>query len=228
MKTILCFAAHPDDIEFSCVATLKKMKDRGHRIFYVVVTNGENGFKQFDTSAENRVRIRKEEQLKAAAALGVEQVFFMDYKDGFLPYSEELRRQLTGFIRQIKPEYVFCFDPANRSFDNLNLYHRDHRVLAETVFDSCFAARNKFMYPGESHGVERFYFFGTDQPNHIEDISSLIDFKLEQIACHASQFSDFPKIAQYVREKISPGREKYQHSEAFRVVDVVQIQKYKI
>ena len=44
-KTILAIGAHPDDIEFSCTGTLLKLKEKGYQIYYIIATNGENGFK---------------------------------------------------------------------------------------------------------------------------------------------------------------------------------------
>ena len=226
MKNILCFAAHPDDLEFSCIATLKKFKDKGNLIYFVIATNGENGFKKFRTSAKERIKIRKQEQLMAAKKIGAEQVVFLDYKDGFLEYNDSVREKIVGLIRQFKPDNVFSFDPANRAFDNLNLYHRDHRILAEVVFDSCFAARNKFMYNGKVHAVDEIFFFGSDQPNYYEDITDLIDFKLEMIKYHGSQFTDFNEVEEYVKKIISKGSDKYLYCERFRRLKLKQLQKY--
>ena len=58
MKTILCFAAHPDDLEFSCIGTLKKMSDNGFHLIYVIITNGENGFKLANKNKVERIKIR--------------------------------------------------------------------------------------------------------------------------------------------------------------------------
>ena len=223
-KTVVGFAAHPDDLEFSSTGTLKKLKKAGYQIVYVIVTNGENGFKASSKlPRKERIEVRIREQLDVARKLGVLEVVFLDYSDGFLTYSEELRGQLVGIIKKYKPEIIFSLDPANRSFDNLNLYHRDHRVVAEVVFDACFAAKNLHMYPGNPHKVEKIYFYGTSQPNYFEDISKLIDFKLDLLACHQSQFPDFLKVVDYVKNTISRQTDKYDYSEAFRVIKVEQL-----
>ena len=223
-KTIIGFAAHPDDLEFSCTATLYKFKQKGYRIIYVVVTNGVNGFKvNSHLDADERIEIRTREQLEVARKLGVEEVVFLDYDDGFLTYTEELRSRLVSTIKKYKPEIIFSFDPANRTYDNLNLFHRDHRVVAEAVFDSCFAAKNQFMYPGDGHMVSTIYFFGSHQPNYFEDISDLIEFKLQLLACHQSQFPDFQKITEFIKNKVSKGTDEYEYSEAFRIMQVEQI-----
>jgi LmbE family N-acetylglucosaminyl deacetylase len=223
MKNAIGFAAHPDDLEFSCTGTMKKLRDAGYEIYYVILTNGENGFKSNPrVTPEQRVRIRKDEQLQVAEKLGVREVHFLDYRDGFLEYSEELRGRLVSIIKQYKPEIVFSFDPANSSFSNLNVFHRDHRVAAQAVFDACFAAKNYHMYPGDAHRIDKLYFFASDQPDYFEDITDLMDFKLSLLACHKSQFPDFSKVEKYIKEKISNKTDIYRYSEPFRVMQVEQ------
>lgn len=223
-KTIVAFAAHPDDLEFTCTGTLSKLKSQGYEIIYVIVTNGENGFKcNGDIIPEQRASIRVKEQLEVARKLGIKEVIFLDYKDGFLTYTEELRSQLVEILKKYKPEIVFSFDPANRDFNSLNLLHRDHRVVSEIVYDACFAAKNLHMYPGERHQVARIYFFASNKPNYFEDISDRIELKLDLLACHKSQFPDFSKIEDYIKNQVSRETDKYEYSEAFRILEVRQI-----
>jgi LmbE family N-acetylglucosaminyl deacetylase len=223
MKNILCFAAHPDDLEFSCIGTLKKMSDHGFHLIYVIITNGENGFKLANKNKVERVKIRKQEQITAAKELKVKKVLFLDYRDGFLKYTEKLRKQLVLLIQKYKPEIVFSFDPANNSFDSLNLYHRDHRITAEVVFDAMFAAKNKYIYSESAHRVKEIYFYASQKPNHIEDITELIEFKLKVLKCFKSQFSDYNRVADYVKNEISKRSDKYEYSEVFRKLKVRQI-----
>jgi len=153
----------------------------------------------------------------------VKEVIFLNYTDGFLNYTEKLRGEIVELLKKYKPELVFSFDPANREFDDLNLLHRDHRILSEAVFDACFAAKNLHMYPGEHHKIKKIYFFGTHKPNHFEDITEQIDLKLELLACHKSQFTDFSKVKSFVKDNISRQTDLYEYSEAFRILEVKQI-----
>ena len=82
-KTILCFAAHPDDIEFSCTITLYQMIQQGYEVIYIILTNGESGFKAGILPPEERAAVRRQEQLVAAEMLGVKECIFLDYRDGF-------------------------------------------------------------------------------------------------------------------------------------------------
>jgi LmbE family N-acetylglucosaminyl deacetylase len=223
MSQLICFGAHADDIEFGCMGTVIKLLKEGWQARFVILTNGESGFKAGQAPPEERIRIRKEEQLEVGRKLGLEEVIFLDYPDGFLTYSEALRRRIAEILKHFRPDRVFSFDPANREFDNINLFHRDHRIAGEVVFDACFAAKNLWIYPGKPHRVKEIHFFGSHKPNRFVDVSDVIDTKLELLACHRSQFPDFGKVEKFVRERMSKQCEEYEYAEGFRVMRVEQI-----
>lgn len=221
-KVLLAVSAHPDDIEFSCGGTMFKFRKLGYDIYFIVATNGENGFKIDHKPRSERVKIRHKEQLKAAKILGVKKVFFLNHKDCYLKYDDKLREQIALVIKKVRPEIVFSFDPSNRSFESVNLLHRDHRVIAEAVFDAVFAARNRYMLPGETHSVRKFWFFGCDKPNHFENITGLINDKIKLIESHRSQFMDHLGMHEWVKTHLSQYTKKFKYSEKFRIVDVTQ------
>lgn len=224
-KVVVAVGAHPDDIEFGCPVTLSNYKALGYEIYYIVATNGENGFKVKSLSRNERIEIRKKEQLLAAKKVGAKEVHFLGYKDGFLEYNESLREKLTLLFKELKPEIVFSFDPANLDFNNINLNHRDHRNIALAVFDSVFAAKNDFIYPDKNgkHKIEKIFFFGSNKPNYVVDITDKIDFKLDVLKSFKSQFPNFENFSKFFKEFIGNESDQYKYSETFRVVDVIQI-----
>lgn len=221
-KAILAISAHPDDIEFASGGTMFKFKEQGYDIFFAVATNGENGFKIAHKPRSERVSIRHKEQLKAAKILGVKKVFFLNYRDCYLKNDDELRKKIGLIIKKVKPEIIFSFDPSNRSFESVNLLHRDHRVIAEASFDAVFAARNRYLLPGNPHVVREFWFFGCDKPNHYENITRYISEKIELIGAHRSQFYDHDSMEKWVKVHLSSYTKKYKFSEKFRIVNITQ------
>jgi LmbE family N-acetylglucosaminyl deacetylase len=219
-KVLLGISAHPDDIEFASGGTMFKFKEKGYDIYLVVATNGENGFKIGHKPKKERIKVRHDEQLKSGKILGVKKVFFLNYRDGYLSYTDELRSKLVKIIKKVKPEIIFTFDPANKSFESVNLLHRDHRTIAEASFDAVFAARNRYMFAGEPHAVSTFYFFGCDKPNHFENITSCIGKKINLIAAHRSQFIDRKTMEPWVKSHLSQYTKKYKYSEKFRIVHI--------
>ncbi len=224
-QTILAVGAHPDDIEFSCTGTLRQFIEKGYDVYYTVATNGENGFKIAHKPRKQRIEIRNKEQLIAAHKLGVKKVFFLGYRDGFLKNDDGLRKKLVPIIKKVKPEIIFSFDPANRTYENINLQHRDHRNIGKAVFDAVFAARNRYMYPGKPYQVNNLYFYSSEKPDFFVNITKHIQLKLDVLNEHKSQFSDFTKVENWVKTYLSKFTKKYKYSEAFRVIKIEQIFK---
>jgi LmbE family N-acetylglucosaminyl deacetylase len=223
MSRFLCFCAHPDDAEFTCAGAMLRLVEAGHQGTLVVVTDGANGFKAAPLPAGERVAVREREQLESARVLGIADVVFLRYRDGFLEETEDLRARLVTEIRRVRPQTVFTFDPANQEFDSLNLFHRDHRITARAVFDALFAARNLWMYDGPPHAVETVLFYGTHRPDHFVDITGQIDRKLTALACHTSQFPDFARVERFIRDDISAPHGEFRHCERFRRLEVVSV-----
>jgi LmbE family N-acetylglucosaminyl deacetylase len=223
MKTVMSIGAHPDDMEFGCTGTIMQLLRRDYRGVMVLLTNGENGFKAGELPPRERVAVRKREQRKAAHLLGMHDIEFLDNQDGYLEYDEDLRRRLVILLRKYRPEIVFSFDPANQAFDNLNLFHRDHRIAAVASFDAVFAAKNPWIYPGRPHRVEEMWFYGSNSPDRFIDISEDIDRKLEILLCHRSQFPDPTRIESFIREVLSGPHGDYRHCERFRVLKIEQV-----
>lgn len=220
MKNILAIGAHPDDMEFICPGTLLKMHKRGYDLYFVIATNGENGFKVSHRPVKDRVKIRVEEQKKSAKLLKVKKIYFLNYRDGFLKNDDSLRKKLVEIIKTVKPEIIFTFDPANLSFENVNLNHRDHRTIGESVFDAVFAAKNRYMYAGSQHRINKFYFFASDRPNHTEDVTVYLEQILKLVKQHRSQYTSFENISEWVKDNHVKASGKYKYSENFRVVEV--------
>jgi LmbE family N-acetylglucosaminyl deacetylase len=219
-KVILAVSAHPDDIEFAAGGTMFKYKELGYKIYFVVATNGENGFKIDHEARSTRIKVRHKEQLRAAKMLGAKKVYFLNYRDGYLKNSDELRDKLGKIIKEVKPEIIFTFDPSNRAFESVNLNHRDHRAIGEAVFDAVFAARNRYMLAGKSWAVSFFHFFGPNKPNHFENITPYINDKIKLIECHRSQWEDRDNMEEWVKIHLSKYTSKYKYSERFRVVPI--------
>ena len=221
-KTLLIFSAHPDDMEFGCSGTVYKLIKKDYEAILVVATNGESGFKQAHRPRQQRVKIREQEQKSSAKILGIKEVIFLHEKDGFLENSIKFRKKLVDIIRKCKPSIIFTFDPANLEYNSLNLNHTDHRELGQAVFDAAFAAKNKYIFPGTPHKIDSFFFFGSNKPNHKEDITDSLKIKLKSLSQHKSQFPDFSKVEKYVKKYLSDETESG-YFENFRVVKVEQI-----
>ncbi|HEV2235261.1 MAG TPA: PIG-L family deacetylase, partial [Ktedonobacterales bacterium] len=100
---VMVILAHPDDAEFTCGGTIARFARSGYRVQYVLATSGDKGSADPDTLPEELAATRRAEQRAAAATLGVEEVTFLDHKDGEVAVSLAFRAELVREIRRGRP-----------------------------------------------------------------------------------------------------------------------------
>ena len=207
IERVLVVAAHPDDAETGAGGTVAKLVRQGARAAYVIVTSGTMGSSDRTMTPDRLARIREAEQRNAARALGVEHVEFLGYDDGEIADTRDLRRDITRQIRKWRPDLLIAQNPHRT--DNLFASHRDHRITGGVVLDCVYPlARDHMAFPEllpeyEPHRVREIYIVKWQEKDHqvAVDISETIGLKLKAIACHQSQFPDFPAMEARVRDR---------------------------
>lgn len=195
-RVVVAIGAHPDDVEFGCGGTLAKWARAGAVIHHVVCTDGSKGTWNPDADTAALVRQRQDEQRAAAQALGATgEVHFLEYVDGELEHSREVIDRIALLIRQLKPAIVLSHDPWKRY-----RLHPDHRNTGLNVCDAIVAARDPHFlrHHMRDHGVshhrpDALLLWEADEPNHVEDISAVVDTKLAALERHESQFESTMK-----------------------------------
>jgi len=223
---VLVFSPHPDDLDFSCSGAVAKWTKEGQEVYYCIISGGCKGSHKTKVSEIELRKIREGEQKKAAGIVGAKKVIFLREKDGEVENTKELRKKLVKVIREVRPDIVLSFDPANINFDNFYRAHRDHRLGAEAVFDAIYPAANSEAFFPEiakkypPHQIKELWFFATNKPNVFIDISKTIDKKLEALKQHESQIEDFKRIEKTIIKwaKESGKRAKMKYVEEFRVM----------
>jgi LmbE family N-acetylglucosaminyl deacetylase len=170
--------------------------------------------------------IREEEQRNACRVLGVKEVVFLNYPDGILQPTIDLRRDLTRLIRKYRPEVVICGDPTVRFYGDSYMNHPDHRVAADVALDAVFpSAGTRFIFPElltegfEPHEVKRVFIHGTEHPSTFIDIASSLETKIAALKEHKSQIGDWDPSDMMKEWAKDEGKEKgLEAAEAFRVM----------
>lgn len=197
---ILVIVAHQDDIEFGAVGSVIRWTDAGAQVTYCIVTDGAAGSNEKDVIYSELVERRKAEQMEAARIAGVSDVRFLDYPDGVLEPTLELRRDLTRLIRQIRPQRVVIMDPTTillQSDTENYINHPDHRAAAQAALYAVFPSAEsrpifrELLDEGlEPHKVTDLYMLLTEKPNLAVDVTAVHDRKLQSLLAHRSQIGE--------------------------------------
>ena len=206
-QKILVILAHPDDPEFFCGATTARWVRAGHNLSYCIITCGDKGSKDLSIRSDELCSIRQKEQRSAAKVLGVDEVEFLNYPDGYLTPDIKLRRDITRVIRATRPDVLVTCDPQTLFTTNGGLNHPDHRAAGQATLDAVFpAARDHLNFPElwkieklEPHVVREVWVCGTLMPNVTLDVTETWEMKIQALYAHKSQIGEPEELAARMR-----------------------------
>jgi LmbE family N-acetylglucosaminyl deacetylase len=184
----LAVAAHPDDVEFGCGATLAKWTAAGTEIVHVICTDGSKGTWDPQADIAELVSRRTREQEAASIALGGTGVVeWLGRIDGELDADRGAQSALAELIRRHRPDVVAGHDPWKRY-----RLHPDHRAAGFLTVDAIVAARDPFFFPDQGvapHRPEALLLFEADEPNHVERADDrTLAARTAALEAHESQF----------------------------------------
>ena len=183
----LVIAAHPDDAEFQCGATLAKWAASGTTVHYLICTDGSKGTWDPDTDQKALVVTRQEEQIAAARSLGsTGSVLFLEQIDGELQSDLATRSQVAKVIRQLRPDAILGHDPWRRY-----RLHPDHRHAGLLAIEGIVAARDPLFFPEHAldpHRPAVVLLFEAEEPDHAEEVTGWASAKSAALLEHRTQF----------------------------------------
>ena len=222
-KRGMVVVAHPDDAEFGCSASVARWVREGIEFVYVLCTDGSKGTSDRNITSEQLVEIRKQEQISAGKVLGLKDVVFLGYPDGYLHPTLDLRRDIAREIRRFRPDILITTSPTRTLTGTGYLGHPDHFAAGEAALSAVYpAARDHLTFPElleeglEPHKVREVLIIGHDISNKWVDVTSGIDFAIQALLAHESQVG--PESGERMREwKRQAGKEHgMEYAEGFK------------
>ncbi len=159
---ILVVGAHPDDYELGMGGTIKKYFTEGHNIISIIMSNGE---------AIGNTNERVKEAKKSAKFLGINTIYFLNFKDTKISSGIESIKKIEQIIKKHKIDRIYTH--------SLRDTHQDHRNTCLAVLS---AGRN----------VEQILFFESPssdldfRPTFFIDISSYLKEKINSLKIYKS------------------------------------------
>jgi LmbE family N-acetylglucosaminyl deacetylase len=197
VTSVLVVTAHPDDVDFGAAGTVAALTDADVEVAYCIVTDGDAGGSDRSLTRAEMSEIRRDEQRKAAAEVGVSDVHFLGYPDGQVVPSLDLRRDISRVIRQVRPQRVLTQSPE-RMWERVYASHPDHLAVGEAAACAVYPdSRNPFAHPElldeeglEPWTVEEMWIMAGPVSNLVVDTTAHIERKLAALRSHRSQVGD--------------------------------------
>ena len=207
IKRVLVVSAHPDDSDFGASGTIAQWVKKGIEVAYVFCTNGDQGGEESGFTKEEMPAIRQREQREAGVAVGVTDITFLNYRDGWLVPTIELRKDIVRQIRISKPDRMLIQSPE-RNWDRLFSSHPDHMAAGEAAIQAVYPdSRNPFAFEDllkveglEPWRVKEVWVTSTSNPDHYVDITTTFDKKMKALHAHVSQTAHNENLENMVRE----------------------------
>ncbi len=206
IKRVLVVMAHPDDCDFGAGGTIAQWSAKGIQVSYCIITNGDQGGEESGIPLEQMAQVRQKEQRDAGAALGVSDITFLNYRDGWLMPSIELRKEIVKAIRIAKPDRMLVQSPE-RNWERIFASHPDHLAAGETAIQAVYPdARNPYAFTDlkeagfEPWRVREVWMTGSPTPNHFVDITDTFSKKVAALHSHVSQTAHNKELERMVRE----------------------------
>ena len=136
---ILAVGAHWDDIELGCGLTLKKLNEKGHNIFCVVVCSSRYGNESGGAEESDALRCG----LKSFKLIGAKYVPTPKEPNQSLRYGPEIMQTLEDVVNRNKIDAVFT-----HWFGDINTDHRAVWEISRTAFRN---VKNLMMYQSNSY-----------------------------------------------------------------------------
>jgi len=180
LADVICFGAHPDDVEIGMGATAAAMARSGSDVLLVDLTDGE-------PTPHGTHETRMVEAAASATALGVRRLT-LDLPNRELFDTVEARKRVAEVMRAEKPRVVFAPYPIDA--------HPDH-IAASAIIEAArfYAKFVKTDMAGEPHYPAKLYHYWAvhlrvlEKPSFIVDVTPTLDAKMDALAAYASQFA---------------------------------------
>ena len=230
IKKVLVVSAHPDDSDFGASGTIASWIAKGIHVSYCICTNGDQGGEESGIPIEEMPAVRQREQRAAGKAIGVDNIIFLNYRDGSLAPTLELRKDIVRAIRQTQPDRLVMQSPE-RNWERIGASHPDHLAAGEAAIQAVYPdARNPFAFPDLMDAglapwrVKEVWVTAHHTPDHFVDITDFFHLKMAALHSHVSQIGHNPEVEAMVRawgerNAVAAGLPEGRIAEAFKIVN---------
>ena len=192
MKRILTVAAHPDDEILGCGATMARHAAAGDDVCIAILGEGATSRLGKREDAERAVlESLKFDARRAAAAVGAQEVRFLDFPDNrfdTVPLLEVVK-VVEALIAEFRPDIIYTHHAGDLNVDH-EITHR--AVLTATRPKPGQAVKEVLAFEVPSATDWSFKGEGGFHPNVFMDVGATLAAKLRALAEYRTEMCEFP------------------------------------
>ena len=197
LKVMVIFA-HPDEGEIYAGGVTALYTQMGHEVKFMSLTNGDAG--HYEMKPEELAERRYKEAMHAKEILSLSEYEVLDYHDGILENTEELRKKVASSIRDWEADIVFAFYPAWGG-------HNDNMTAGWIVREASLLLDEEempvFIYMRDFHTASFSYI-----PDFAINIDDVWKTKLAACGAHESQVIEYNPEMEGVLDEVLASKEK--------------------
>ena len=225
--------AHPDDADWGCSGSAAKWARLGWEVVYVLCTDGSKGTEDRSLTGAQLSAIRHEEQVEAGRKLGLKTVEFLDFPDGYLEPTIELRRAIVRVIRKHRPHILLTTNPKRDLSTGGYIGHPDHFAAGEATLSAVFPSARDHLWDTEmlADGLEPWkvhqvwvMMFGEEADHYHPLEAQDVETSIEALLSHRSQIDNPEEVPKWMRKwRTELGKKAgTDFAESFRKFDLVR------
>jgi LmbE family N-acetylglucosaminyl deacetylase len=191
IKKAIVVCAHADDMETMMGGLAALLSERGVLLYELICTTGNTGTHDPAFSRQRLAEVRREEARMGATLLGFQEIEMLNYDDGELEPSLDLRATIASFYRQWQADALFMFDASWAG-----QIHPDHRAVGRVALDALIPSRMELYHPeqladGVGLGcVSNVFLFSPATTDLYLDVTEIYAKKIAAALAHVSQFPE--------------------------------------
>lgn len=222
-RSLLLIFAHPDDESFGPSGTAAKYRNQGIPTDLICATRGEVGSRVGVPEGVETAAAREAELRKAAAIIGIRNIYLLDFIDGRLDQIKPalITKKIIKIMQEVQPEVVITFGPDGISG------HPDHMAVGKAAASAFHRLRKKGLGPRKLYYLTipesvlpdaaalGIHTRPDKEVTTFIDISQYLNLKIKAVAAHASQQDARDFIEMIGRIKGSPFIMKEYYHQAY-------------
>ncbi|GAE24487.1 LmbE family protein [Halalkalibacter wakoensis JCM 9140] len=184
-RQILVIFPHPDDETFGVAGTIAMHVANGTPVTYACLTLGEMGRNLGNppfATRESLPTIRKKELIKAAEAMGIDDLRMLGFRDKTLEFEddEQMVQMMEQLIKEVNPSLLITFYPGYS-------VHPDHEATARAVIEAVQRLKESERSTVHCVAFSNNHEQEIGPADVINDISSFAEQKKAAMRAHLSQ-----------------------------------------